>query len=95
MAVTSPINSVWTPTSTRRISSSPAWHRIRELAGGGDENTTINQGCGGGDCGGSGNSDSNSDGEGSGNSDGDGGGSGGDSGNGGGREIDGGVWQGR
>jgi len=54
------------------------------LGGGGGENITINHGCGGGDCGGS----SNSDGGGS-------GGSGGSGGDGGGRESDGGVRQGR
>jgi hypothetical protein len=59
-----------------------AWRKF--LGGGGDENITINQCCGGGDCGGSGNSD------------GDGGGGGGsDGGDGGGRESDGGVLQGR
>ena len=58
-----------------------AWSKF--LGGGGDENITINHGCGGGDCGGSGNSDGNSDGD-----CGDcGGGDGGDSG---GRESDGG-----
>ena len=66
-----------------------AWRKL--LGGGGDENITINHGCGGSDCGGSGNS--NGDG-----SDGDGGGggsSGGSGGNGGGREGDGGILQGR
>ena len=58
-----------------------AWSKF--LGGGGDENITINHGCGGGDCGVSGNSDGNSDGD-----CGDcGGGDGGDSG---GRESDGG-----
>ena len=57
-----------------------AWSKF--LGGGGDENITINLGCGGGDCGGSGNSDGNSD-----------GGGGGDDG--GGRESDGGVGGGR
>jgi len=70
-----------------------AWNKF--LGGGGDENITINHGCGGGDCGGSGNSDGNSDnggggcGRGSG-----GGGSSGEGGNGRGRESDGGIWQG-
>ncbi len=54
--------------------------------GGGDENTTINHGCGGSNCGGSGNSDSKKNGEGSGDSGVDYGGS---------RESDGGIWQGR
>ena len=58
-----------------------AWSKF--LGGGGDDNITINHGCGGGDCGGSGNSDGDG---------GDGSGSGGD---GGGRESDGGVLQGR
>ena len=54
-----------------------AWSKF--LGGGGDENITINHGCGGGDCGGSGSSDGD--------------GSGG--GDGGGRESDGGVGGGR
>jgi len=90
--------SVWTPMSTRRFSSLPAWSYTRFgfqikagawskfLGGGGDANIKINHGCGGGDCGGSGNSDGNSDGGGGG-----GGGSGGDGSNGGGRESDGSV----
>ena len=52
----------------------------------GDENITINHGCGGGDCGGS----CNSGGGGGGGS-----GSGGDGGDGGGRESDGGIGGGR
>ena len=52
------------------------------VGGGGDENITINHGCGGGDCGGSGSSDGNSDGDGI-------GGGSGDGGDGGGRESDG------
>jgi hypothetical protein len=60
------------------------------LGGGGDKNITINHGCSGGDCGGSGNSDGNSSGGGGGS-----GGSGGDGGNGGGRESDFGVGGGR
>ncbi len=59
-----------------------AWRKF--LGGGGDENITINHGCGGGDCGGSGNSDGNG-----------GGGCGGSGGDGGGRESDGGILQGR
>ncbi len=65
------------------------WRKF--LEGGGDENITINQGCGGSDCGGSGNSDGNG-----GGGDGRGGGGGGGSGDdGGGRESDGGILQGR
>jgi hypothetical protein len=56
-----------------------AWRKF--LGGGGDENITINHGCGGGDCGGSGNSDGDG---------GDGGGDGSGS-SGGGRESNGGV----
>ena len=62
-----------------------AWRKF--LRGGDDENITINHGRGGGDCGGS----SNSDGDGSGGS----GGGDGSGGNGGGRENDGGILQGR
>ena len=58
-----------------------AWRKF--LGGGGDENTTINHGCSGGDCGGSDNSDGDG-GSGSGSGNGSGGGSGG-------RESDGGV----
>jgi len=32
MAVTWPVASVWTPTSMRRFSSSPAWRHIQDLA---------------------------------------------------------------
>jgi len=64
-----------------------AWSKF--LEGGDDKNLTINHSCSGGNCGGSGNYDSNSDGGGGG---GDGGGS---SGDGGGRESDGGVGGGR
>jgi hypothetical protein len=64
-----------------------AWSKFLGLGGRGDENITINHGCGGGDCGGSGNSD--------GNSDGGGGSCGGDGGDGGSRESDGGVGGGR
>ena len=53
-----------------------AWSKF--LGGGGDENITINHGCSGGDCGGSGNRNGNSHGDG-------GGGGGGDGGDGGGR----------
>ncbi len=66
-----------------------AWRKF--LGGGGDENITINHGCSGGDCGGSGNSDG--DGGGGDGSGGDGGG--GSGGDGGGRESNGGVLQGR
>ena len=62
-----------------------AWSKFLGLGGRGDENITINHGCGGGDCGGSGNNDGNRD-----------GGGGGDiGGDGGGRESDGGVGGGR
>ena len=63
-----------------------AWRKL--LGGGGDENITINHSCGGGDCGGSGNSYGDSDGGGGGSNDGSGG-------KGGGRESDGGILQGR
>jgi len=53
---------------------------VIEIERGGDENITINHGCGGGNCGGSSNSSSND---------------GGDGGDGGGRESDGGVGCGR
>ena len=66
-----------------------AWRKF--LGGGGDENITINHGCGDGDCGGSGNSD----GDGDGGSCGDGSSGGGSGGDGGGRESDGGILQGR
>ena len=56
---------------------------VIEIERGGDENITINHGCGGGICGGGSNSG------------GDDGGGGGDGGNGGGRESDGGVGCGR
>jgi len=56
---------------------------VIEIEQGGDENTTINHGCGGGDCGGGSNSG------------GDDGGNGGNGGDGGGRESDGGVGCGR
>ena len=56
---------------------------IIEIERGGDENITINHGCGGSNCGGGSNSG------------GDDGGDGGDGGNGGGRECDGGVGCGR
>jgi len=64
-----------------------------EIERGGDENITINHGCGGGDCGGSCNSYGNSDGDGGGGNG--GGGRGGDGGDGGGRESNGGVGGGR
>jgi len=69
-----------------------AWSKF--LGGGGDENITINNGCGGVDCGGSGNSDVNSNGDGGGGG-GSGGGGGGDGSDGGGRESNGGVGGGR
>ncbi len=59
-----------------------AWSKF--LRGGGDENITINHVCGGGDCGGSGNSDCNSDGNGGGGNGGGSGGGGCDGGDGGG-----------
>jgi hypothetical protein len=65
----------------------PAWMKF--FGGGGDENITINHGCGGGDCGGSGNR--NGDGGGGGSDGSGGGGGGGSGGNGGGRESDGGI----
>jgi hypothetical protein len=68
-----------------------AWRKF--LGGGGDKNMTINHGCGGSNCGGSGNSDGDG---GSGGSNGSGGGGGsGSGGDGGGRETNGGVLQGR
>jgi len=60
---------------------STAWRKFS--GGGGDENITINHGCGGGNCGGSRNSNGNS------------GGGNGSGGNGGGRESDGGILHGR
>jgi hypothetical protein len=64
-----------------------AWSKF--LGGGDDKNITTNHGCGGGDCGGCGNSDGDG-------GDGSGGGGGGGSGSDGrGRESDGGVLQGR
>ncbi len=60
--------------------------RRKFLGGGGDENITINHGCGGSDCGGSGKSDCDGGG---------GGGGGGSGGDGGGRESNGGILQGR
>ncbi len=70
-----------------------AWRKF--FGGGGDKNITINHGCVGGDCGGSGNSDGNDGGGGGDGSGGGGGGGGSSSGDGGGRESDGGVLQGR
>jgi len=71
-----------------------AWSKF--LGGGGNENITINHGCGGGDCGGSVNSDGDGNSNGDGGGDGGGGdGGGGGGGDGGGSESDGGVLQGR
>jgi len=61
----------------------PPTTSVIKIEQGGDKNITINHGCGGGDCGGSGNSGGNN------------GGDGGDGSNGGGRESDGGVGCGR
>jgi hypothetical protein len=71
-----------------------AWSKFLGVGGDGDENITINHGCGGDDCGGSGNSKGNSNGNGGGNGGG-GGSSGGNVGNGGGRESNGGIGSGR
>jgi hypothetical protein len=68
---------------------------VIEIERGGDENITINHGCGGGDCGGGSNSGGNDGGDGGDDGDGGDGGDGGAGGNAGGRESDGGIGCGR